>query len=487
IRYSHSFIMYSKIALASLLFRAAHGQQVGTLTTETHPSLTWQTCTAPGSCTDKAGKVVLDANWRWLHSTSGSTNCYTGNTWDTTLCPDDATCTQNCAVDGADYTSTYGATASGSSLKLDFVTNGGSSPNIGSRFYLMSDDSTYETFNMLNQEFTFDVDVSNLPCGLNGALYMVNMPADGGLSDTNKAGAAYGTGYCDSQCPRDLKFIDGESNSDGWVASSTSANSGVGPRGACCAEMDIWEANSVSTAFTPHSGPSNLTVCTGDTCGGTYSSSRYAGDSDPDGCDFNSYRQGNETFYGSGMTVDTTKVMTVVTQFLTDDGTATGTMNEIKRFYVQDGVVIPNSESTIPGISGNSVNDEFCVDQKAVFNDTDSFNDKGGFTSMTEGMSAGMVLVLSLWDDYYANMLWLDSTSYPVDAAAGTLGAARGTCATTSGVPATIESTNASASVTFSNIKTGPINSTFSATSTSKRSASEQSKAHWRRAAASLW
>lgn len=74
----------------------------------------------------------------------------------------------------------------------------------------MSDDSTYETFNMLNQEFTFDVDVSQLPCGLNGALYMVNMPADGGLSDTNKAGAAYGTGYCDSQCPRDLKFIAGE-------------------------------------------------------------------------------------------------------------------------------------------------------------------------------------------------------------------------------------------------------------------------------------
>lgn len=77
----------------------------------------------------------------------------------------------------------------------------------------MSDDSTYETFNMLNQEFTFDVDVSNLPCGLNGALYMVNMPADGGLSSTNTAGAAYGTGYCDAQCPRDLKFIDGEVSS----------------------------------------------------------------------------------------------------------------------------------------------------------------------------------------------------------------------------------------------------------------------------------
>lgn len=78
----------------------------------------------------------------------------------------------------------------------------------------MSDDSTYETYYMLNQEFTFDVDVSNLGCGLNGALYMVNMASDGDLSSTNKAGAAYGTGYCDSQCPRDLKFIAGKVSSD---------------------------------------------------------------------------------------------------------------------------------------------------------------------------------------------------------------------------------------------------------------------------------
>lgn len=67
-------------------------------------------------------------------------------------------------------------------------------------------------FNVLNQEFTFDVDVSNLPCGLNGALYFSEMDADGGMAKypANKAGAKYGTGYCDSQCPRDIKFIAGE-------------------------------------------------------------------------------------------------------------------------------------------------------------------------------------------------------------------------------------------------------------------------------------
>ena len=140
-----------------------------------------------------------------------TTNCYTGNTWDTSICPDDATCAQNCALDGADYSGTYGVSTSGNALTLNFITNGPYSKNIGSRLYLMSSDTAYQEFNLLNNEFAFDVDVSGLPCGLNGAVYFVNMDADGGMSKypNNKAGAKYGTGYCDSQCPRDLKFING--------------------------------------------------------------------------------------------------------------------------------------------------------------------------------------------------------------------------------------------------------------------------------------
>lgn len=204
--------MYPLIALVSALISQANGQQSGTLQAETHPSMTWQNCAAGGSCTTTNGKVVLDANWRWLHSTSGSTNCYTGNTWDSSLCPDDATCATNCAVDGADYSGTYGITTSGNALNLKFVTNGPYSKNIGSRTYLMASDTQYQMFKLLNREFTFDVDVSQLGCGLNGALYFVNMDADGGMAkySTNKAGAKFGTGYCDSQCPRDLKFINGQ-------------------------------------------------------------------------------------------------------------------------------------------------------------------------------------------------------------------------------------------------------------------------------------
>lgn len=55
----------------------------------------------------------------------------------------------------------------------------------------MDTDTTYKLFKPLNREFTFDVDVSNLPCGLNGAVYFSSMDADGGMSkySTNKAGA----------------------------------------------------------------------------------------------------------------------------------------------------------------------------------------------------------------------------------------------------------------------------------------------------------
>lgn len=87
---------------------------------------------------------------------------------------------------------------------------------------MLNTDSSYEMFKLMNKEFTFTVDVSNMPCGLNGALYFVEMSEDGDMSKgNNKAGAKYGTGYCDAQCPHDIKFIDGEGNSEGWKPSAT--------------------------------------------------------------------------------------------------------------------------------------------------------------------------------------------------------------------------------------------------------------------------
>ncbi|TFK60615.1 cellobiohydrolase I-I [Pluteus cervinus] len=439
---------------------AVRGQQVGTVTAETHPSLSWSRCSAGGSCQTVQGSVVLDSNWRWLHTTTGYTNCYNGNSWDKTLCPDGATCAANCAVDGADYPGTYGITTTGNSLTLKFVTTG-ENKNIGSRVYLMANETSYEMFKLLNQEFTFDVDLSKLPCGLNGALYFSEMEVDGGLSKHpgNKAGAKYGTGYCDSQCPRDIKFINGEANVAGWGGSPNDTNAGTGSWGACCNEMDIWEANSAAAAYTPHPcSVSGISRCEGPACSGA---DRYATVCDPDGCDFNSYRMGDPSFYGPGKTVDTNSKFTVITQFLTNNNSTTGTLSEIRRLYVQNGKVIQNSKVNVPGLdSVDSITGAYCDSQKTLFGDTKDFQNKGGLAAMGKGLGNGMVLVMSVWDDHAANMLWLDST-YPVEADASAPGVARGTCATSTGKPEEIEQSAADATVTYSNIRVGPIGSTY--------------------------
>ncbi|PGH01701.1 hypothetical protein AJ79_07855 [Helicocarpus griseus UAMH5409] len=448
--------MLPLLAATSVLVGLARGQAAGSEEPEQHPALSWQTCTGTGgaSCTDQAGEVVLDANWRWLHVKGGYTNCYTGNAWNETACPDNAACAENCEIEGADYEGTYGITTSGSELSLRYTTTDDYGTSIGSRVYLMDSPTTYAQFNLLDNEFTFDVDVSQIGCGLNGALYFVNMPVEG----QGEAGAEYGLGYCDSQCPRDLKFIDGLANAEGWVPNETDENVGVGNRGACCAEMDIWEANSISTALTPHSCDTvTFTECEGESCGGTYSEDRYGGTCDPNGCDFNAYRLGVRDFYGDGKTVDTTQPMTVVTQFLTEGGT----LSEIKRYYVQNGAVIELPEPAVEGITGNSITQPWCDNVNQVFaEEVYPFNDHGGMQSMSDAMAAGMTLVMSLWSDNYANMLWLDST-YPVDADPEAPGVARGECPTDSGVPADLVEQFPDATVKFSNIKFGPIGSTF--------------------------
>ncbi|CAL1700334.1 unnamed protein product [Somion occarium] len=453
--------MFRTAALLSFTFLATvYGQQAGTQTAETHPKISIQQCTASG-CTTQNSAVTLDSNWRWLHTTTGYTNCYTGNDWDATLCPDPTTCASNCALDGADYGGTYGITTTGNALTLKFVTGS----NVGSRVYLLApgSDTTYQEFKLKNQEFTFDVDMSNLPCGLNGAVYLVNMDADGGMAKfpTNKAGAKYGTGYCDSQCPHDIKFINGEANIVGW--NGTSANAGSGQYGTCCSEMDIWEANLNAAAYTPHvCNSQGLTRCEGSQCGD--GDERYSGVCDKDGCDFNSWRMGDQTFLGTGLTVDTSKKFTIVTQFITADNTTSGALSEIRRLYVQDGTVIQNSKVNIPGIDPvNSITDDFCSQQKEVFGDTNYYQTLGGMAKMGDALDQGMVLALSVWDDYAAQMLWLDS-DYPTDADASNPGVNRGPCPTSSGVPAEVEASASGASVTYSNIKFGPIGSTFSNT-----------------------
>jgi cellulose 1,4-beta-cellobiosidase len=340
------------------------------------------------------------------------------------------------------------------------VTQGQYSTNVGSRTYLMDTDDSYMLFKLKNKEFTYTVDDSQLGCGLNGAAYFVQMDVDGGKAKYGNAGAAYGTGYCDAQCPHDIKFINGLANSEGWTPSESDPSSGAGKYGSCCVEIDIWEANSYSSAFTMHSCDADgQTRCEGVDCGDNDSGDRFKGLCDKNGCDMQSYRLGEHDFFGPGSSfkIDSTKPIQVTTQFITDDNTDSGKLVQVKQLYHQNGLTVEHPIYSLSGNAHDSITDSYCSDWVAETQDGTNFIEKGGLSNIDAALEAGVVLVMSLWDDHDSNMLWLDST-YPVGSTAP--GAARGTCASTSGAPKDVESEQANAKVVFSDIRVGPIGST---------------------------
>jgi len=159
---------------------------------------------------------------------------------------------------------------------------------------------------------------------------------------------------------------------------------------------------------------------------------------------------GTKDFYGKGKTVDTSKKFTVVTQFIPD---------KITQFFVQGGKKIDIPPPTFEGLPASSaITPEFCSAQFKTFGDTNRFEAVGGFPQLNKALQVPMVLVMSIWDDHYSNMLWLDS-SYPPEKA-GTPGGDRGDCPQDSGNPKDVESKIPNASVIWSNIRFGPVGST---------------------------
>ena len=375
-----------------------NGQQPGSVTPEVHPKLsTWQ-CTKSGGCVEQDTSVVLDWNYRWFHTSDNTTSCTTSAGIDSTLCPDQATCAQNCVVEGTNY-ATSGIETTGSSLTLkQFVKDAeGKINSVSPRAYLLGADGDYVMFKLLGQELSFDVDVSTLPCGENAALYFSEMDATGGRNEHNTGGANYGSGYCDAQCP---------------VQTWNNGTLNTAHQGSCCNEMDILEANSRANAFTPH-------PCMGDNC-------------DKAGCGFNPYARGNKQYYGPGLTLDTSKPFTMITQFITDDGTTSGKLSKIARYYVQNGQKIATA---LP-------------DGDVILADACSVGDPyGGLAGMGEALGRGMVLALSIWNDNAGFMNWLDSGD-------------NGPCTETEGNPTDIQANHPDSQVVLSNIRWGDIDST---------------------------
>ena len=117
---------------AMTLIMALHGwmaicvsmaQQPGTTKTEGNPTISVKECTSNG-CSTKDHKLVLDANWRWIH-TEDSKNCYEGNMWDTSICADATTCAEKCQQDKPWMTSTNSSSSrTGSGGQVDSSTSG---------------------------------------------------------------------------------------------------------------------------------------------------------------------------------------------------------------------------------------------------------------------------------------------------------------------------------------------------------------------------
>jgi cellulose 1,4-beta-cellobiosidase len=162
--------------------------------------------------------------------------------------------------------------------------------------------------------------------------------------------------------------------------------------------------------------------------------------------------------------VDTSKPFTVVTQFISSDGTASGQLKEIRRLYIQRGKKIAEANVNIPGIrSSNGMTDDYCSVQKSVFggsNAPNPFKTQGGMKAMSDALKRGMVLAMSIWQDSSSNMGWLDST-FPTNADPKFPGVKRGPCSITSGSPADIMANNPDAAVVFSKIRVGDIGTTF--------------------------
>lgn len=202
--------------------------------------------------------------------------------------------------------------------------------------------------------------------------------------------------------------------------------------------MDIWEANRMSTALVPH--PCNITQnygCTGEECG-------WSGVCDEWGCAHNPYGGGNTQFYGPGpqYPVDTTKPFTVVTKFHANKAKE---LESIERLYVQGGKKIPHPVPVRAGLlQEDHITDPYCDSTGGATR----YLDLGGTKEMGAALTRGMVLAMSIWWDEGGNMQWLD-------------GGNSGPCNATEGAPSNIRKIQPDVSLTFSKIKWGDMDTTY--------------------------
>jgi cellulose 1,4-beta-cellobiosidase len=226
-----------------------------------------------------------------------------------------------------------------------------------------------------------------------------------------------------------------------------------GQHGSCCAELDIWNANTMATSFAVHGcRTAGSMKCTSAECEGLC---------DTAGCDYNPYRMGSQFFYGpgKGYALDTTKPFTVVTQFITVNGDDISALSNINRFYIQNGKTIINPDPSVMNYPSTSLSDSYCTAKSQAFSSPEMSAHYGGLASIGAALERGVVLTFSLSGDSDNNMLWLDG-DYPSGADPSSAGVSRGICPSSSGRLPDIRRQFPDAAIKFTNLKYGPLGST---------------------------
>ena len=221
------------------------------------------------------------------------------------------------------------------------------------------DPSGYYQWMMLGRALSYTVDLSDVGCSCNAALYLVSMPgfnvSSGSVPDPR---SAY---YCGANA--------------GKPSINTSATSG---RGNYCPEMDIIEANSFAAQSTPH------------ICNGTNRGPGFYPMCDHHGCATAVYNLSKTAMCRSdACTIDTTRPFRHTVSFPLDP--ATGELKAISNAFEQEGRTFHFDSCT----GGN--NAEWTGGSSAAY-----------LNKMESNLRMGMVMDISLWGLSSGGMSWLD-------------------------------------------------------------------------------
>lgn len=390
--------MKSALIFGISLFASAYAQWPCGNIEEVHPPFAWHNCVQE-PCKKYFGAIVLDSTLR-------ETNCCAGRfdikDLHRTHCKnkDKDTCPVDCCIEGADYRA-HGISTDGTSLKLDLGATAPHVPKDLIRVMPLKENERYENKPLVRRhdsEYTFDIDVRNVPPGYKARVSLNWMWPDGARSEKkgDKAGARYGTGYCDATCDKGQRFVEGRANYDGWVPDKHDPMLGTGRAGACCHTIVLWEGNLESTDY--HWSPCLppwYHKCDDDKC----ATRCFAF-----GCRWNPNGNKMKPFYGPGPTntIDSKKPFSVVTQFFIQQTPKAACILKTRAtYYIQDGKIFRSAPSDYRpnGALFNTMNKQFCKKMASDFKWGKRWKRAGTWWQRGRGNMYKMVPVFSIFRD----------------------------------------------------------------------------------------